>query len=258
MANMAKGEFLNEVDSKTKQLENKIKELEKANLKLQEYFSKISGKFSERDQTSPYSGNPFFSCVFKFTIDLELQKLVWSNAENKTLTCNPEKLFLADINILSSKLIAKADKKRFAEIVKKYSGNYHQPTQTLFRVNHSNKNSIWVLACFEKITYQPLEDSYLQVQFVKLDENQEITSLFNEYLKKVEKGENYRKIENLTDRQREILSLLGKGFTSKEIADMLCISFHTVEAHRKTIAKKTQTKKRAALIFLAAEAGIIQ
>lgn len=255
---MAKGEMLTEVDSKTKRLENKIKELEKANLKLQEYFAKISGKYSERDHTSPYSGNPFFSCVLKFTIDLELQKLVWSNSENKTVTCITEKLFLADINTLATKLVAKTDKKRFTEIVKKYLGNYHQPTQTLFRVNHSNKNIIWVLACFEKITYQPMQDSYLQVQFVKLEENPEMTSLFNEYLKKVEKGDHYRKVENLTDRQREILSLLGKGFTSKEIADMLNISFHTVEAHRKTIAKKTQTKKRAALICLAAEAGIIQ
>lgn len=254
---MAKDTLLTDRDVQIAKLESKIKELEAANLQLQEYFSKVSGRLSSQESISPFSGNPSFSCVFKFTIDLELQKVVWLSSEDEITKIDEEKLFLADVNTLSLKLIAKADKKRFRDIVLNYSQDYNQPIQTLFRINQPDKKYVWVLACFEKVTYQPHPESYLQVQFVKLDESKELLNLFCEFSKKSENCEQYQKVEMLTSRQREILSLLGKGFTSKEIACALNISFHTVEAHRKSIAKKTSTRKRAALISLAAEVGML-
>ena len=43
---------------------------------------------------------------------------------------------------------------------------------------------------------------------------------------------------NLTDRELEILSMLGKGMSYKMIADAGCISFHTVNSHLKKIYEK--------------------
>jgi DNA-binding NarL/FixJ family response regulator len=48
-------------------------------------------------------------------------------------------------------------------------------------------------------------------------------------------------VQVLTQRELEIFHLIGKGFTSKEIAGQLQISVHTVETHRKSITRKLQT-----------------
>lgn len=43
----------------------------------------------------------------------------------------------------------------------------------------------------------------------------------------------------ISEREGQILDLLGQGLTSKEIASRLSISFHTVSNHRRHIAQKT-------------------
>jgi len=45
----------------------------------------------------------------------------------------------------------------------------------------------------------------------------------------------------LSKRELQILVLIGKGMLSKEIANNLFISFHTVQTHRKNIHKKLET-----------------
>jgi len=52
----------------------------------------------------------------------------------------------------------------------------------------------------------------------------------------------------LSEREMEITSLVCKGFTSKEIAEQLNLSMHTVETHRKNILKKLNLKKTTALV----------
>ncbi|MBY0425564.1 MAG: LuxR C-terminal-related transcriptional regulator [Cytophagales bacterium] len=52
----------------------------------------------------------------------------------------------------------------------------------------------------------------------------------------------------LTDRELEIVELLGKGKTTKEIADDLFISFETVKKHRSNILTKTKCNNTAELI----------
>jgi DNA-binding NarL/FixJ family response regulator len=48
-----------------------------------------------------------------------------------------------------------------------------------------------------------------------------------------------KKLYNLTDREIEIVQQIAEGKTSKQIADLLFISVHTVETHRRNILKKT-------------------
>lgn len=63
--------------------------------------------------------------------------------------------------------------------------------------------------------------------------------------------------ETLTKREREILKLIAEGYKSKEIADYLCISVHTVETHRSTLMKKLNLHNTAALVALAIEKGLV-
>lgn len=53
---------------------------------------------------------------------------------------------------------------------------------------------------------------------------------------------------NLSKREREIIKLISQGYNTKQIADKLFISFHTVKTHRKNILTKTNTKNAAELI----------
>ncbi|EOZ92328.1 Receiver component of a two-component response regulator [Indibacter alkaliphilus LW1] len=55
----------------------------------------------------------------------------------------------------------------------------------------------------------------------------------------------------LTDREREILKLIAKEFSNKDIAEQLFISERTVETHRKNIFRKTKTNTLVGLIKFA-------
>ena len=59
--------------------------------------------------------------------------------------------------------------------------------------------------------------------------------------------ENYE----LSERETDVLVLVAKGLSSKEIADQLNISVHTVNSHRKNITHKTGIKSVAGLAVYA-------
>jgi DNA-binding NarL/FixJ family response regulator len=54
--------------------------------------------------------------------------------------------------------------------------------------------------------------------------------------------------EALTRREREILKLLAEGKKSREIADILFVSIHTVRTHRNNIMKKLKLRGVADLV----------
>ena len=54
-------------------------------------------------------------------------------------------------------------------------------------------------------------------------------------------------VESLTPREKEVLRLLARGYTYKEIAEELFISVKTVETHASNVLRKTQQSNRHAL-----------
>ncbi len=62
--------------------------------------------------------------------------------------------------------------------------------------------------------------------------------------------------ENLTKREKEILRLISEGKTTSDIAEMLFISTHTVDTHRKNLLAKLDVKNVAGLVKYAIEYGI--
>lgn len=63
--------------------------------------------------------------------------------------------------------------------------------------------------------------------------------------------------DSITPREGEILGLLSKGHNSKEISEMLFLSPHTVDYHRRQLLKKTNSRNIAQLIGIAYHMGIL-
>lgn len=55
----------------------------------------------------------------------------------------------------------------------------------------------------------------------------------------------------LSRRETEVLQLVCKGYSNKEIADQLFVSIHTVISHRKNISEKTGIKSASGLTMYA-------
>ncbi len=62
----------------------------------------------------------------------------------------------------------------------------------------------------------------------------------------------------LTEREREILTLVGAGMSSEDIARHLVISVHTAKTHLKRIMAKLGAHDRAQLVVIAYETGLVQ
>ena len=61
----------------------------------------------------------------------------------------------------------------------------------------------------------------------------------------------------LSDREKEVLTLIAKGYSNKEIAEKLIISVKTVETHKSKVMEKLQMKTRPELVSYALKKGLM-
>ena len=64
-------------------------------------------------------------------------------------------------------------------------------------------------------------------------------------------------MDSLTQREKEVLKLVAEGYTSKKVADFLCISPKTVERHRSNIMNKLDLHNVSELTSFAINQGIV-
>jgi DNA-binding NarL/FixJ family response regulator len=63
--------------------------------------------------------------------------------------------------------------------------------------------------------------------------------------------------DRLTVREREVLVLIARGLSNREIARELSLSANTIAVHRNHIMTKVGVRKATALALFAAERGLI-
>jgi len=63
--------------------------------------------------------------------------------------------------------------------------------------------------------------------------------------------------DTLTQREIEVLKLVGEGYKNKEIANYLCISPKTVEKHRSNIMGKLDIHTASGLTAYAIDKGLV-
>lgn len=79
-----------------------------------------------------------------------------------------------------------------------------------------------------------------------------------DYLKRVESGEERERYDGLTTREKEILTLIAQGLSNQQIAEKLFISIKTVQTHRAHILEKLGLHDRTELVRYAIRKGLIQ
>lgn len=65
------------------------------------------------------------------------------------------------------------------------------------------------------------------------------------------------RLEQLTQRQREVLALTAQGFSMKEVALRLNISVKTVETHRQNLMNRLDLHNVPRLVHYAIRVGLI-
>ncbi|MEQ9168007.1 MAG: response regulator transcription factor [Fulvivirga sp.] len=63
---------------------------------------------------------------------------------------------------------------------------------------------------------------------------------------------------DLSSRELEVLELIANGFTTRQIADQLYLSIHTINSHRKNILKKLSITSPAHLAAFSIESGLVK
>jgi DNA-binding NarL/FixJ family response regulator len=72
------------------------------------------------------------------------------------------------------------------------------------------------------------------------------------------RGDDIRKAEALTNRQREVLALVCQGSSNKEIANLLGLSDNTVKIHVTAILRSLEVSNRTQAVLLANKIGLFE
>lgn len=62
----------------------------------------------------------------------------------------------------------------------------------------------------------------------------------------------------LSNREREVFQMIAEGRSTKEIADILCVSMSTIKTHRSNIMEKLQMENLSQLVHFAIELGLVE
>jgi len=111
--------------------------------------------------------------------------------------------------------------------IKNRDGNYLAVTNSTQILRLSTSGKIWLILCRYDLAPN---------QSMSHDISPRIVNFINGEITEVKISE--KRAHILTDREKEILRLIRDGKPSKQIADMLGISIHTVNRHRQNILEK--------------------
>jgi DNA-binding NarL/FixJ family response regulator len=86
----------------------------------------------------------------------------------------------------------------------------------------------------------------------------EIMSALAKSINKIAREQNYKPDIELTERETEVLQLLSKGLSNKEIADKLFISSRTVEGYKSKLIEKSGQANSLSLIIWAIKNKLVR
>lgn len=131
-----------------------------------------------------------------------------------------------------------------------------------YRIQIPDENSIRMKEEYQILETDPSGNIWLSLSIVDVSPNQNLKEPMSSRLVNHKTGEiiSFAEVSaffELTNREKEILHFISDGKVSKEIADQLHISVHTVNTHRQNIIEKMDVTNTAEAIRLASRMGIL-
>lgn len=112
--------------------------------------------------------------------------------------------------------------------------------------------------CLKDSSYDDLVKAILKVLEGKTYLSAEISDKVLEgYLEGKKQLKSTTTFDSLTQREKEVLKLIGEGYKNMEIADFLCISVKTVGKHRSNIMDKIDIHNASGLTAYAIDKGLV-
>ncbi len=194
------------------------------------------------------------SIVFLF--DVINYRMIWVNdAFKKVLGYKKSTRKIPEEIMLS---IYHPNDKDYLKELKAYLRENRKGTFTaVYKFRDVHNNYIWLCTSANIFRRTPNE-SIFEIVGVSINLTDQITYdknlkvLSKEKLKQV----NQEQVSKITLREKEILKYFANGHKTKEIADKLGLSFHTISNHRKNILRKLELKNLAAMVNFAVENGL--
>ena len=81
--------------------------------------------------------------------------------------------------------------------------------------------------------------------------------LVDTYLSPKKSSSRAERYNQLSNREREVFQLIAEGHTTRQIADMLCVSISTVKSHRAKIMEKLAIDTPVKLVHFAIQLGLV-
>ena len=140
--------------------------------------------------------------------------------------------------------------------------NRHPDVKVLFLTMHRNQDYFLEALAAKADGYLLKEDSHKQlIQAIETIRDKKrflsprITEDLSQHLPELIAGSKSSNNQKLSTREKEVLTLLAEGKSSKQIADLLFISLRTVDHHRASLKKKLKVENIVDLVKYAIRNG---
>jgi DNA-binding NarL/FixJ family response regulator len=81
-------------------------------------------------------------------------------------------------------------------------------------------------------------------------------AVVDRYLGEALEADEERRLDQISDREKEVLKLLAEGRSNREIGELLCLSPKTVMSHRASLMEKLDIHNRTGLVKFSIMAGL--
>lgn len=187
--------------------------------------------------------------------DLINLRSIWSNgALTRILELKPSKIIAGDEVI---EHYHPEDQNMLLEMRNFFRENKQGTFTGFYKFKNSRGEFLWFYTAARVFRYNQKEGVF-EVLAVTIDFSDHLTYGKNLKLFAQEKLRdiNQKHVNRITAREKQIVKYFSNGFRTREIADLLGISAHTVNNHRKNILRKLELKNLAALVNFAVENGL--
>lgn len=167
---------------------------------------------------------------------------------------NPD-LVLLDLNMpkMDGISVIKEIKKQSPE-TKILALTMHKDEEYILEAFRSGANGYCIKTSSSNELLMAIRSVLAGKQYVSPEISDKVLEGYLEGKKSIKKDSSW---DSLTQREREILKLVGESYQNKEISDYLCISVKTVEKHRANIMEKLDLHSASSLTAYAIDKGLV-